>query len=102
MLKFHEALLNNKLLPEKQKAEMLKNRVEVKENNSWYDYGWMTDKSAFDVSKKQIVTYNTGTDQGFAAMYAKGEDTDNCIILLSNNGAFPGYDMVDLIFNMAN
>jgi len=101
MLKFHEALLTNRLMPAKQKAEMLKNRVEVKENNSWYDYGWMTDRSAFDASKKQVITYNTGTDQGFAAMYARGEDADNCVILLSNNGAFPVYDLVDLIFNMA-
>lgn len=102
LLKFHDALLGNKLLPEKQKAEMLKNRVEVKENNSWYNYGWMTDKSAFDISKKHVVTYNTGTDQGFAAMYLRGEDTDSCVILLSNNGIFPSYDLTDLVLNVIN
>lgn len=100
MLKFHTALLTNKLMPEKQKAEIFKNRVEVKENSSWYNYGWMTDKNAFDISAKHPITYNTGTDQGFASMFARAEDADNCVILLSNNGAFPSYDMTDLILNV--
>jgi len=102
LLKYHDGLLTNKLLPLPQKMEMLKPRVEFKDYNAMYDYGWMTDKSAFAASQKHVVTYHPGTDLGFFTMYVRQEDTDSCIILLNNTGDFPRYDMTDLILNIIN
>ncbi|OCX53764.1 hypothetical protein BEL04_05610 [Mucilaginibacter sp. PPCGB 2223] len=102
MLKYHEALRTDKLLTTTQKAEMLKQREEFKDNGAWYGYGWMIDKSAFDASKKHVITYYSGTDLGFSAMFARQEDSDTCIILLNNNADFPRYDMTDLLLNMVN
>lgn len=101
MLKYHQALLSDKLLPHAQKLEMLKPRVEFKDYNAFYDYGWMTDKNAFGVSgNKRVITYHPGTDLGFFTMYVREEDTDSCIILFSNTGEFPRYDMTDLILDI--
>jgi len=102
MMKYHDGLLANKLLPKQQKDEMLKPRVEFKDYNGWYDYGWMTDKDAFEASHKHVITYHPGTDVGFFTMFARQEDNDSCIILLNNTGDFPRYDMTDLILNMIN
>jgi len=102
LLKYHDGLLADKLLPKDKKAEMLKPRVAFKDYNAMYDYGWMTDKSAFAASQKHIITYHPGTDLGFFTMYARQEDNDICIILLNNTGDFPRYDMTDLILNIIN
>jgi len=102
LLKYHDGLLANKLLPLAQKTEMLKPRVEFKDYGAMYDYGWMTDKSAFAASQKHVITYHPGTDLGFFTMYVRQEDTDSCIILLNNTGEFPRYDMIDLILNIIN
>lgn len=102
LLKFHEGLLNDKLLPKERKADMLKPRVAFTDYNAWYDYGWMTDNGAFNASGKHVITYHPGTDMGFFTMYIRQEDKDNCIILLSNTGDFPRYDMVDLLLDMIN
>ena len=102
LLKFHNALLTNKLLPQKQKDEMLKTRVQYNEKDGWYDYGWMTDKDAFDAAKKHTITYHLGTGTGFFTMFVRQEDSDNCIILLNNTGIFPLYDMADLALTILN
>ncbi|WP_448699368.1 serine hydrolase [Mucilaginibacter sp. AW1-3] len=102
LLKYHDGLQSNKLLTTSQKAEMLKPRVEYADHNAWYDYGWMTDKSEFDASKKHVINYCTGTDWGFYTLFVRQEDTDSCIILLNNTGDFPQYDMADLILNILN
>ncbi|OCX51673.1 hypothetical protein BEL04_16785 [Mucilaginibacter sp. PPCGB 2223] len=102
LLKYHDALQNDKLLPKPTKAEMLKPRVEFKDYNAWYDYGWMTDKNAFAASQKHVITYHPGTDLGFFTMYVRQEDTDSCIILLNNTGGFPRYDMTDIILSVLN
>jgi CubicO group peptidase (beta-lactamase class C family) len=103
MLKYHDALMTEKLLPKNKMAEMLKPRVEFLDYNAWYDYGWMTDKSAFGVSgNKHVITYHPGTDVGFFTMFTRQEDTNNCIIMLNNTGDFPRYDMTDLILDILN
>ena len=102
LLKYHEALLAGKLLPKAQMTEMLKPRVEFIDYKAWYDYGWMTDKNAFNASGKHVITYHPGTDIGFFTMYARQEDNDSCIILLNNTGDFPRYDMTDLILDIIN
>ncbi len=102
LLKYNDALQSDKLLTKEQKAEMLKPRVEFTDYNAWYDYGWMTDKNAFDASQKHVITYHPGTDLGFYTMFTRQEDTDSCIILLNNMGDFPRYDMTDLILDILN
>jgi len=102
MLKFHDALQGDKLLSKPAKAEMLRNRVEYKDYNAWYDYGWVTDKGFFTASTKHLISYQTGKDTGYYNMFARQEDNDNCVIILSNYGDFPRYDMTDLIFDILN
>lgn len=102
LLKYHDGLLSNQLLSKEAKAGMLKTRVEFKDYNAWYDYGWLTDKSAFNASHKHAITYSPGNGQGFSNIYVRQEDADNCIILLNNTGDFPRYDMADLILDALN
>jgi CubicO group peptidase (beta-lactamase class C family) len=102
LLKFHEGLLTNKLMPLQQKIEMLKPRVAYIEGNGWFNYGLMTDKGFFNLSAKHVVTYQTGTEVGFSAILARQEDGDTCIILLSNNGDFPKFDLAGLILDILN
>jgi CubicO group peptidase (beta-lactamase class C family) len=102
LLKYHDGLLADKLMPKAQQDTMLKKRVEFKDYNAWYDYGWMTDKSAFTASQRHVITYHPGTDLGFFSMFAREADTDSCIILLNNTGEFPRYDMADLILDIIN
>ena len=100
LLKYHDGLLTGKLMPKVQLDSMFKPRVEFKDYHAWYDYGWMTDKSAFAATQKHVITYHPGTDLGFFSMFAREADTDSCIILLNNTGDFPRYDMADLIFDI--
>ncbi|MES2279610.1 MAG: serine hydrolase [Bacteroidota bacterium] len=101
LLKYHDGLMTEQLLPKAQRAEMLKPRVEFLDYNAWYDYGWMTDKAAFNQSaNKHVITYHPGTDIGFFTMYTRQADTNTCIILLNNTGDFPRYDMTDLILDI--
>jgi len=100
LLKFSQALQTNKLLSAAQKTEILKQRSEFKDRNAEYGYGWMIDKTAFDASKKHVITYYSGTELGFSSMFVRQEDNDTCIILLNNTGDFPGVDMTNLLLNM--
>lgn len=100
ILKFHDALRDNKLLSMAAADTMFKPRAEFKDYGAWYDYGWLTDKNYFSVSQKHTVNYNAGTDLGFLSMYLQMPDTDSCIILLNNTGDFPGYNMAEMILNI--
>jgi CubicO group peptidase (beta-lactamase class C family) len=102
ILKFHDALQGDKLLSKPAKAEMLKNRAEYKDYNAWYDYGWITDKGFFTASAKHLITYQTGKETGFYNIFARQEDNNNCVIILSNYGDFPRYDLTDLVFDILN
>ncbi|MES2277568.1 MAG: serine hydrolase [Bacteroidota bacterium] len=103
LLKFHDGLYTDRLLPKDAKAQMLKTRVDFKDYYAWYDYGWLTDKNVFTASRnKHVITYYPGTDQGFATLFARQEDNDTCIIVLNNTGDFPRYDIADLILNILN
>eukprot|EP00696_Hemimastix_kukwesjijk_P004448 gnl/Hemi2/15491_TR5214_c0_g1_i1.p1 gnl/Hemi2/15491_TR5214_c0_g1~~gnl/Hemi2/15491_TR5214_c0_g1_i1.p1 ORF type:complete len:608 (+),score=-78.28 gnl/Hemi2/15491_TR5214_c0_g1_i1:2990-4813(+) len=100
LLKFNDALTANKLLSPQQKADMQKPRVQFKDADAWFGYGWMTDKSAFEASKKHVINYEPGNGVGFSAMLVRQDDNDSCILLLNNTGSFPQYDMADLILEM--
>ncbi|QKJ30507.1 serine hydrolase [Mucilaginibacter mali] len=101
LLKFHNALLSNKLLPNAQKLEMLKPRADYEDHGGQYAYGWVVDKNAFDITQKQrTIAYATGDSPGIYSMFIRDEATGNCIILLNNTGNFPRYDMADLLLNV--
>lgn len=67
--------------------------------NAYYGYGWMIDQSQFSVSKKHQVVYHLGTDNGFNSMFLKQPDKGITLILLNNTGAFPIFDITDLILD---
>lgn len=102
LLKFHAALLSNKLLPNAQKLEMLKPRADYQDHGAQYAYGWLVDKNAFEASKKSTITYQIGDAPGIHNMFIRDEATGNCVILFNNTGDFPRYDMADLLLNAIN
>lgn len=62
-----------------------------------YAYGWMIDQHAFSVSDKYRVIYHPGTDLGYYTMFVMIPETETLIVLLSNHGDFPRYDLTNLI-----
>ncbi len=67
-----------------------------------YGYGWMIDKYFFEYSKKHKLVYHPGTSTGFYSMFLKQPDEGISIILLSNTGDFPRFEMTDLILEVLN
>lgn len=65
--------------------------------DAWYAYGWMIDQHAFSASEKYRVIYHPGTDLGYYTMFVMIPETETLIILLSNHGDFPRYDITELI-----
>ena len=102
LLLWHNALSDGTILPKDKIEELFKPRVEWKEYDAMYGYGWMIDKLQFNVSKKHIVQYHPGTEFGFYDMLVRQPDKDIFIILLNNKGDFPRFDMTDLILNELN
>lgn len=100
LLRLHEALQENKLLDKAATDTMFLPRVEFKEYGAWYDYGWMTDKSYFQVSGKHTVQYHPGTDLGFFSMYLRVPETNSCIVLLNSTGGFPRYELADMMLGI--
>jgi CubicO group peptidase (beta-lactamase class C family) len=102
LLQWSDALSACKLLPREQTEEWFKPRVEWKEWDAAYGYGWMTDRLLFGVSKEHLVQYHPGTDLGQYAMFVRQPDKDITIVLLNNTGDFPRFEMTDLILNELN
>jgi CubicO group peptidase (beta-lactamase class C family) len=102
LLQWSDALSAYKLLPREQTEEWFKPRVEWKEWEAAYGYGWMTDRLLFGVSKEHLVQYHPGTELGQYAMFVRQPDKDITIVLLNNTGDFPRFEMTDLILNELN
>ncbi|MFL9483484.1 serine hydrolase [Chitinophagaceae bacterium LWZ2-11] len=102
LLKYDEALYAGTILPQDMQREMFKPRVEYNEWDAFYGYGWMIDRYQFKSSKKHIINYHPGTDMGFFCMFARQPDAKNAIILLSNAGDFPRFDLTDMILEILN
>ena len=102
LLKWDEALYTNALLPKDLMEAMFQPRAKYIDWDGEYGYGWMIDDYQFDVSKKHKIIYHPGTDLGFYAMFVRQPDEQNTLILLSNHGDFPRFDITDLILNELN
>lgn len=102
LLKWNEALTNNKLLPKDEMSEIFTRRVEWKEWAADYGYGWMLDRSQFEVARKHEIQYHPGTEPGFYSMFIRQPDKGIVIILLNNSGEFPRFDMSELLLNELN
>ncbi|MFT5617054.1 MAG: hypothetical protein ACI85I_000270 [Arenicella sp.] len=48
------------------------------------------------------IRYHPGTDLGFYSMFLKQPDKEITVILLSNTGDFPRFEMTDLILITLN
>ncbi len=102
LLLWHNALSANTLLPKEKQDELFKPRVLWDEWGAYYGYGWMIDRLQFGASKKHIIQYHPGTELGFFDMLVRQPDKDIFIILLSNKGDFPRFDMTDLLLAELN
>lgn len=102
LLRWANALSANTLLPKEMMEELLKPRVAWDEYNAWYAYGWMIDRHLFDASKKHLIQYHPGIEFGFHDILLREPDKNVVVILLSNMGDFPRFDMTDLILKELN
>ena len=102
LLKWSQALDKNTLLPVALREQLFIPRAEYLDWNADYGYGWMIDKYQFLVSKRHKVHLHPGTDLGFYSMFVKQPDEQITIILLSNTGDFPRFEISDLILNELN
>jgi CubicO group peptidase (beta-lactamase class C family) len=102
LLRWANALSANTLLPKDMTAELFKPRVAWDDWNAWYGYGWMIDRHLFDASKKHLIQYHPGIEFGFHDILLREPDKNVVVILLSNMGDFPRFDMTDLILNELN
>jgi CubicO group peptidase (beta-lactamase class C family) len=97
-----EALDDNKVLAFELKAKMWTPYAEYKDWESDYGLGWMIDGFQFKASKKHNIVHHPDTDMGFYSMFVKQPDSEITIILLSNHGHFPRFDITDIILNELN
>lgn len=102
LLKWDEALRSDKLIPQTILSQSFLPRAAYDDWNADYGFGWMIDKKMFGQSKAHKIIYHPGTDIGYYSMFVRQLDTDNLIILLSNNGDFPRFDLTDLILDEIN
>jgi CubicO group peptidase (beta-lactamase class C family) len=102
LLIWSNAMDSDRLLPKEKMNELFIPRVEWKEWDAYYGYGWMIDRNLFQVSKKNAVLYHPGTEFGFFDMLALQPDKGVVVILLNNTGDFPRFDMTDLILTVLN
>jgi CubicO group peptidase (beta-lactamase class C family) len=102
LLRWANALSANTLLPEKMMQELFKPRVAWDEYNAWYGYGWMIDRHLFAASRRHPIQYHPGIEFGFHDMLLREADKGIVVILLSNMGDFPRFDITDLILSELN
>jgi len=102
LLHWTNALSANILLPKEMMDELFKPRVAWDEWNAWYGYGWMIDRHLFEASKRHPIQYHPGIEFGFHDILLRQPDKNVVVILLSNRGDFPRFDMMDLILNVLN
>ncbi len=102
LLIWANALTSGKLLPQEKMQELFLPRVEWKEWDASYGYGWMIDRNLFQVSSKHTINYHPGTEFGFFDMLVLQPDKGIVVVLLSNTGDFPRFDITDLILSELN
>jgi CubicO group peptidase (beta-lactamase class C family) len=99
LLKWDEALKTDKLISQTILSQSFLPRAAYDDWDADYGFGWMIDKKMFGQSKSHKIIYHPGTDIGYYSMFVRQPDADNLIIMLSNNGDFPRFDMTDLILD---
>lgn len=102
LLKWDEALKTDKLISQTILSQSFLPRAAYDDWDADYGFGWMIDKKMFGQSKSHKIIYHPGTDLGYYSMFVRQPDTDNLIIMLSNNGDFPRFDLTDLILDEIN
>jgi len=102
LLKWDEALYTAELLSQQQLQQAFVPRFAYDDWDADYGYGWMIDKKLFNQSKKHVFIYHPGTDLGYYSMFVRQPDANNLVIMLSNSGDFPRFDMTDLILEVLN
>ncbi|MET0394556.1 MAG: serine hydrolase [Chitinophagaceae bacterium] len=102
LLRWDEALYTPQLLPPDRLQQSFTPRAAYNDWDAWYGYGWMIDRKLFEASRHHSVIYHPGTDFGYYTMFVRQPDTRSLIILLSNAGDFPRFDLTDLLLNAIN
>jgi CubicO group peptidase (beta-lactamase class C family) len=102
LLIWSNAVDSSKLIPKEIMRELFIPRVEWKDWDAYYGYGWMIDRNLFQVSKKHSAIYHPGTEFGFYDMLVLQPDKGIVVILLNNTGDFPRFDITDLILDELN
>lgn len=102
LLMWDEALKTDKLIPQTMLSQSFLSKAAYDDWDADYGFGWMLDKKMFGQSKSHKIIYHPGTDIGYYSMFVRQPDADNLIILLSNNGDFPRFDLTDLILDEIN
>ena len=102
LLKWDEALETDKLVSQTILSQSFLPRAAYYDWDADYGYGWMIDKNMFSQSKKHKIFYHPGTDFGYYSMFVRQPEEDHVIIMLSNYGDFPRFDLTDLILNEIN
>lgn len=102
LLMWDEALKTDKLIPQTILNQSFLPKAAYDDWDADYGFGWMLDKKMFGQSKSHKIIYHPGTDIGYYSMFVRQPDKDNLIILLSNTGDFPRFDLTDLILDEIN
>lgn len=102
LLKWDEALYGNQLLPQEKIQENFQARANYPDWDADYGYGWMIDRLLFNQSGKHRITYHPGTDLGYYSMFVRQPDQQNLVIMLSNHGDFPRFELTDIILDQLN
>jgi CubicO group peptidase (beta-lactamase class C family) len=102
LLKWDEALTSDKLTSSALLSQSFLPRAAYDDWDADYGYGWMIDKKMFSQSRKHKIIYHPGTDIGYYSMFVRQPDANNLIIMLSNHGDFPRFDLTDLILDEIN
>jgi CubicO group peptidase (beta-lactamase class C family) len=102
LLKWSNAIEGEILLPKEKMKELFIPQADYADWEADYGYGWMLDRYQFKASKKHEIRYHPGTELGFYSMFLKQPDEKITIILLSNTGDFPRFEITDLILNELN
>ncbi len=102
LLKWDNALTTDKLISQTILSQAFLPRAAYDDWDADYGFGWMIDKKMFGQSKSHKIIYHPGTDIGYYSMFVRQPDADNLIIMLSNNGDFPRFDLTDLLLDELN
>ena len=102
LLLYNRAISGGILLSAESMKSIFQPRVNWKEWDADYGYGWMLDRGIFDAGTRHEIQYHPGTEPGFYAMMIRQPDKKITIILLNNKGDFPRFDIADMILNELN